>query len=69
VSVAGRKWDAIVVRPRIPNGGGIFAERADARMWLSDQQPRIMLALQSNFSFGQVTLKLKDYVVPGVAQP
>src|SRR5207247_882056 len=36
VGVAGRKWNAIVIRPRIPNGGGIFAERADARMWLSD---------------------------------
>jgi hypothetical protein len=64
VSVAGRKWDAIVIRPRIPNGGGIFAEKADARMWLSDEQPRIMLALQSNFSFGQVTLKLKEYSAP-----
>jgi hypothetical protein len=60
VGVAGRKWNAIVVRPRIPNGGGIFAERADARIWLSDDQPRVLLALQSNFSFGQVTLKLKD---------
>jgi Protein of unknown function (DUF3108)/Glycosyl transferase family 2 len=64
VGVAGKKWDAIVVRPRIPNGGGIFAEKADARMWLSDEQPRIMLALQSNFSFGQVTLKLKEYSLP-----
>ncbi len=60
VGVAGKKWDAIVVRPRIPNGGGIFAEKADARMWLSDDSLRIMLALQSKFSFGQVTLKLKE---------
>jgi hypothetical protein len=60
VGVAGRKWNAIVVRPKIPNGGGIFAERADAKIWLSDDQPRVLLALQSNFSFGQVTLKLKD---------
>src|SRR5213082_3485547 len=67
VSVAGRKWDAIVIRPRIPNGGGIFAEKADARMWLSDEQTRIMLALQSNFSFGQVTLKLKEYSAPAPA--
>ena len=69
VSVAGRKWDAIVIRPRIPNGGGIFAEKADARMWLSDEQPRIMLALQSNFSFGQVTLKLKEYNAPPAEHP
>src|SRR2546430_8135556 len=69
VNVAGRKWDAIVIRPRIPNGGGIFAEKADARMWLSDEQPRIMLALQSNFSFGQVTLKLKEYNAPPAEHP
>src|SRR3989454_985628 len=31
VSVAGHKWNAIVVRPAIPNGRGIFAEKADAR--------------------------------------
>jgi CTP:molybdopterin cytidylyltransferase MocA len=61
VSVAGKKWQAIVIRPRIPHGGGIFAEKADARMWLSDDDRRIMLALQSTFSFGQVTMKLKEY--------
>src|SRR5439155_3428483 len=69
VSVAGRKWDAIVIRPRIPNGGGIFAEKADARMWLSDEQSRIMLALQSNFSLGQVTLKLKEDSAPAPPPP
>jgi len=61
VGAAGRKWNTIVVRPRIPNGGGIFAEKADARIWLSDDSVRVMVALQSNFSFGQVTLKLKEY--------
>src|SRR5205814_2224329 len=69
VGVAGRKWKAIVIRPRIPNGGGIFAERADARMWLSDDDRRVMLALQSNFSFGQVTMKLKEYSDPPAGRP
>src|SRR3989442_118680 len=50
VSVAGKKWDAIVIRPRIPNGGGIFAERADARMWLSGDDPPGMLAPPSTLS-------------------
>jgi Protein of unknown function (DUF3108)/Glycosyl transferase family 2 len=63
VGAAGRKWNTIVVRPRIPNGGGIFAEKADARMWLSDDSVRVMIGLQSNFSFGQVTLKLKEIEV------
>jgi len=69
VGVAGKKWRAIVVRPKIPQGRGIFAEKSETRIWLSDDAQRIVLAIQSNFSFGQVTLKLKDYVVPGVPQP
>ena len=64
VSVAGQRWQAIVVRPIIPKGRGIFAEKADARMWLSDDDRRIMLALVSTFSFGTVTLKLKEYSHP-----
>jgi hypothetical protein len=65
VNVAGRKWDAIILRPKIPNGGGIFAEKADARMWLSDDRDRFVLGLQSKFSFGLMTLKLKEYSAPG----
>ncbi|HEV8265852.1 MAG TPA: DUF3108 domain-containing protein [Gemmatimonadales bacterium] len=64
VSVAGRKWNAIVVRPKIPQGRGIFAEKSETRIWLSDDPRRIVLAIQSNFSFGQVTLKLKEFSVP-----
>jgi hypothetical protein len=65
VNVAGHKWNAIVLRPTIPNGGGIFAERAEARLWLSDDRNRIVLGLQSKFSFGHMTLKLKEYAIPG----
>jgi uncharacterized protein DUF3108/glycosyl transferase family 2 len=64
VGAAGRKWDAIVIRPKIPNAGGILGEKQDTRIWLSVEQPRIMLAMQSKFSFGQVTLKLKEYRLP-----
>jgi hypothetical protein len=66
ISVAGRKFSAIVVRPIIPKGRGIFAEQAEAHIWLSDDAQRLMLAMQSNFSFGTVTLKLKEFVVPGL---
>ena len=33
-------------------------------LWLSADLPHLMLALQSNFSFGQVTLKLKEISTP-----
>ena len=69
VSVAGKKWRALVVRPKIPQARGIFAEKSETLIWLLDDAQRLVLAIQSKFSFGQVTLKLKDYVVPGVTQP
>src|SRR2546425_5497298 len=47
VGVAGRKWDAIVIRPKIPNAGGILGEKQDTRIWLSVEQPRIMLGMRS----------------------
>jgi hypothetical protein len=64
VGVAGRKWNALVVRPKIPQARGIFAEKSETRIWISDDARRIVLAIQSNFSFGQVTLKLKELSVP-----
>jgi hypothetical protein len=64
VSLAGRKWRALVVRPVIPNGRGIFADKAEANMWISDDPRRIILAIVSTFSFGTVTMKLKEYHAP-----
>jgi Protein of unknown function (DUF3108)/Glycosyl transferase family 2 len=64
VGVAGQKFNAIVIRPIIPKGRGIFAEQAEAHIWLSDDDRRLVLALQSTFSFGTVTLKLKEFVEP-----
>ncbi len=69
VGVAGRKFNAIVIRPIIPNGRGIFAEQAEAHIWLSDDPQHLILALQSNFSFGTVTLKLKEFSVPPPEHP
>ena len=64
VSVAGKKWQAVVIRPKIPRARGLFGEKSETRIWLSDDERRIVLAIQSNFSFGQVTLKLKEFAIP-----
>ena len=64
ISVANRKWNALVVKVVIPRGRGIFAEKSDTRLWISDDPKRVVLALQSTFSFGTVTLKLKEYHTP-----
>jgi hypothetical protein len=64
VSAGGRRWRALVVRPMIPHGRGIFADKADARMWISDDPRRVVLAIVSTFPFGTVTMKLKEYHAP-----
>ncbi len=64
LNVGGRKWKALVIRPVIPHGRGIFAEKADARVWISEDRPHVVLAIVSTFSFGTVTLKLRDYHIP-----
>jgi hypothetical protein len=69
VGVAGKKFNAIVIRPIIPKGRGIFAEQAEAHIWLSDDPQHLILALQSNFSFGTVTLKLKEFSAPPAPPP
>lgn len=66
VSVAGKKWHAVVIRPKIPRARGLFGEKSETSIWLSDDDQRLVLAIQSNFSFGQVTLKLKEFAVPGL---
>lgn len=65
VSLPAGKFNAIVVRPFIPKGRGILAEKSETQMYLSDDDRRMMLALVSTFSFGTVTMRLKEYSVPG----
>jgi len=64
VRLAGRKWRALVVRPVIPNGRGIFADKAEALMWVSEDPRRVILAIVSTFPFGTVTMKLKEFYAP-----
>src|SRR5512142_501500 len=44
VGVAGKKFNAIVSRPIIPKGRGIFAEQSEAHIWLSDDPQHLILA-------------------------
>jgi hypothetical protein len=65
ISIPAGKFNAIVVRPYIPKGRGILAEKSETQMYLSDDDRHMMLALVSTFSFGTVTMRLKEYSVPG----
>jgi hypothetical protein len=57
IDVPAGRFPTVVIRPTI-KGRGILAEAADPRMWLSDDERRIMVQLKSRFPFGTITLRL-----------
>lgn len=57
IDVPAGRFATVVIRPTI-KGRGILAEAADPRMWLSDDERRIMVQLKSRFPFGTITLRL-----------
>ena len=63
VRVPAGEFSAIVVRPII-KAKGIFAEGGDARVWISDDDRRIVLQIKAkipNLPFGGLNLYLKSY--------
>lgn len=44
---------------------GMFAPRADARIWLTDDERRIPVQIRSKLGFGTVTLKIRSMTIPG----
>lgn len=66
VKVPAGEFDAIIVRPII-RAKGIFAEGGDARVWISDDERRIVVQIKAkipNFPFGGLNLYLKTYRPP-----
>ncbi len=57
---AGR-FPSIVVHPII-QGRGILAEGKEARMWISDDERRLVVQLKVKFSFATITLRLREIV-------
>jgi hypothetical protein len=51
------KFPSIVLQPII-KGGGILKEASKARMWLSDDDRRLMVQLKSKFPVGTLTMRL-----------
>ncbi len=48
-----------VLHPVVDEPGGLFARKANARLWLTDDGLRIPVQIQSKLSVGTVTLKLR----------
>jgi len=57
IEVPAGRFNTIVVRPII-RGNGIFRERADGEIWLTDDPLRRVVQIRSRFPFGNVTLRL-----------
>jgi hypothetical protein len=59
----GTSVDCLVLNPVIDDRG-MFADRADARLWITDDALRIPVQIRSKYPFGAVTLKLEK-ITPG----
>ena len=60
VTVPAGTFNAIVVRPTIKTSG-IFSEKGQAEVWLSDDSTRRLLQVKSRLSFGSLNLHLTSY--------
>ncbi len=54
----GTSVDCLVLNPVIDDRG-MFSDRAEARLWLTDDARRIPVQIRSRYSFGTVTLRLE----------
>ncbi len=58
VRVPAGEFDAIVVQPKI-KAKGIFAEGANAGVWIQDDDSRTILQMKTHLPFGSVTFQLR----------
>lgn len=64
IDVAGKRWPAIVVRPVIKTSSSLFAEGAEARVWMSDDPDHVILQLNVKVKVASITMKLRSYGRP-----
>jgi hypothetical protein len=59
IDVPAGRFSTVVIKPTI-KGRGVLAEASEPRMWLSDDDRRIMVQLKTRFPFGVITFRLKS---------
>jgi hypothetical protein len=59
IDVPAGRFPTVVIKPTI-KGRGVLAEASEPRMWLSDDDRRIMVQLKTKFPFGVITFRLKS---------
>jgi hypothetical protein len=55
------QFATVVIHPVI-QGRGILAEGKEARMWITEDDRRLMVQLKVKFSFATITLRLKEII-------
>jgi hypothetical protein len=59
IKVPAGEFEAIVLQPKI-KAKGIFAENANAEVWIADDDTRMMLQMKTKLPFGAVTFQLRS---------
>jgi hypothetical protein len=59
----GKKVQCLVLNPAV-GSDGLFAPRAEAKLWLTDDERRIPVQIKSKLPFGSVTLRLISMKLP-----
>jgi hypothetical protein len=59
IRVPAGEFDAIVLQPKI-KAKGIFAEGANAEVWIADDSTRMMLMMKTKLPFGAVQFQLRS---------
>jgi hypothetical protein len=59
IRVPAGEFDAFVLQPKI-KAKGIFAENANAEVWIQDDDARMMLQMRTRLPFGTATFQLKS---------
>lgn len=60
VSVPAGEFKAVVLRPRFKTRG-IFGQNGRAEIWLTDDERRMMVRMETHVAFGSITLQLKEF--------
>ena len=59
ITVPAGTFDAVVLQPKI-KAKGIFAESANAEVWIADDNGRMMVQMKTRMPFGTVTFQLRS---------
>jgi hypothetical protein len=66
VTVPAGTYQTIVIQPVIKSKG-IFSEKGNAQMWLTDDSRRLLVQMKTDLSIGSLNLYLRGYVPGNVA--